>query len=74
MVEESGGGGHAAAEDGRGHFNGGPEGGGLQVVGFVRVAGVEADNEAHDGCYAGAGSLSAGTIEWWWRVIRIWEY
>ena len=55
MVEEGGGGGHAAGEDGGGEFGGGPEGGGLEVVGFVRVAGVEGDDEAHDGCDAGAG-------------------
>ena len=54
MVEEGGGGGHAAAEDGGGELGGGPAGGGLEVVGFVGVASVEGDDEAHDGCYAGA--------------------
>ena len=53
VVEEGGGGGHAAAEDGEGDLDGRPEGGGLQVVGFVWVAGGEGDDEAHDGCYAG---------------------
>ena len=48
MVEEGGGGGHAAAEDGEGDLDGGPKGGGLQVVGFVRVAGREGDDETKD--------------------------
>lgn len=54
MVEEGRGGGHAAGEDGGGEFAGGPKGGGLEVEGFVRVAGVEGDDEAHDGGDAGA--------------------
>ena len=54
MVEEGGGGGHGAGEDGGGEFAGGPEGGGLEVEGLVRAAGVEGDDEAHDGADAGA--------------------
>lgn len=54
MVEEGGGGGHAAAENGGGEFATGPEGRGLEVEGFVWVAGVEGDDEAHDGRDAGA--------------------
>ena len=54
MVEEGGRGGHAAAEDGGGEFACGPEGGRLEVESFVRVAGVEGDDEAHDGGDAGA--------------------
>ena len=56
VVDEGGGGGHAAAEDGGGEFAGGPEGRGLEVVRLVRVAGVEGDDEAHDGGDAGAGA------------------
>lgn len=67
VVEEGGGGGHAAAEDGGGELGGGPEGGGLQAVGFVRVAGAEGDDEAHDGCDAGAvrgGGLLGSGLGW----------
>lgn len=60
VVEEGGGGGHAAAEDGGGELGGGPEGGRLQVVGFVWAAGVEGDDEAHDGRYAGATGCEGG--------------
>ena len=67
VVEEGGGGGHAAAEDGGGEFGGGPEGGGLEVVGFVGVAGAEGDDEAHDGCYAGAVKIFPLAIN-----IHIW--
>lgn len=59
MVEEGGGGGHAAAEDGGGEFACGPEGRGLEVESFVRVAGVEGDDEAHDGGDAGAAGVLA---------------
>ena len=58
MVEESGGGGHAAAEDGGGEFARGPEGWGLEVVGLVGTTGLEGDDEAHDG--GDAGTASAG--------------
>ena len=61
MVAEGGGGGHAAAEDGGGEFACGPEGGGLEVEGFVWVGGVEGDDEAHDGGDAGA----VGVKEMW---------
>ena len=54
MVEEGCGGWHAAAEDGGGEFACGPEGGGLEVEGFVWASGVEGDDEAHDGGDAGA--------------------
>ncbi|KAL9136116.1 MAG: hypothetical protein Q9175_002667 [Cornicularia normoerica] len=53
-IEESGGGGHAAGEDRGGEFACGPEGWGLEVESFVRVARVEGDDEAHDGGGAGA--------------------
>ena len=56
MVEKRGGGRHAAAKDGGSEFAGGPEGGGLEVESFVRAAGVEGDDEAHDGGDAGAGN------------------
>lgn len=55
MVEKGGGGRHAAAEDGRSEFARRPEGRGLEVESFVRAAGVEGDDEAHDGGDAGAG-------------------
>lgn len=64
VVEEGGGGGHAAAEDGGRELGGGPEGGGLQVVGLVRPAGVEGDDEAHDGGYAGAKDSRGGQFFW----------
>lgn len=54
MIEEGGGGGHAAAEDGGGEFACGPEGRGLKVERFVRVTGLEGDDEAHDGGDTGA--------------------
>lgn len=66
MVEEGGGGGHAAGEDGGGEFAGGPEGRRLEVEGLVRAAGVEGDDEAHDGGDAGAvgeeGKLALGWL------------
>ncbi len=58
MVDEGGGGGHAAGEDGGGEFARGPEGGGLQVEGLVRAAGAEGDDEAHYG--GDAGAVGAG--------------
>lgn len=68
MVEEGGGGGHAAGEDGGGEFAGGPEGRRLEVEGLVRAAGVEGDDEAHDGGDAGAvgerGEVSAWLAGW----------
>ena len=70
MVEEGSGGGHAAAEDGGGEFACGPEGGGLEVEGFVWASGVEGDNEAHDGGDAGA----VGARRIWVSLVVLWRY
>lgn len=70
MVEEGGGGGHAAAEVGGGELAYGPEGGWLEVEGFVWAGGVEGDNEAHDGGDAGA----VGAKEMCVSYVAIWMY
>ena len=62
VVGESGGGGHTTGEDGRGEFACRPEGGRLEVESFVRVAGAEGDDEAHDGGDAGAKSTDKYVI------------
>ncbi len=78
VVEEGGRGRHAAAEDGRGELGGGPEGGRLQIKGLVRGAGVEGDDEAHDGGDAGA-VIKGGLVSWvcgwrsFWLMGMGWE-